>query len=82
MYGPLVVYAYSVFDVQELTHLPTGLDMASTALSIVHQSFIGVLMFLVFGLLVLALTTILLVRAIKLWMYAIFAPLFTFRFVA
>jgi hypothetical protein len=40
------------------------------------------LMFLVFGLLTLALVTMLLVRAIKLWVYAIFSPLFTFQFVA
>lgn len=39
-------------------------------------------MFLVFGLLTLALVAMLLVRAIKLWVYAIFSPLFTFQFVA
>lgn len=38
-------------------------------------------MFLVFGLLVLALVFMLLVRAIKLWFYAIFSPLFTLSFV-
>ena len=39
-------------------------------------------MFAVFGILIIALTVILIVRAIKLWMYAIFSPLFTFQFVA
>ena len=39
-------------------------------------------MFIVFGLLTLALVAMLLVRAIKLWVYAIFSPLFTFQFVA
>lgn len=39
-------------------------------------------MFAIFGLLVVALAVILIVRAIKLWMYAIFSPLFTFQFVA
>jgi hypothetical protein len=39
-------------------------------------------MFFVFGILVLALATILIMRAVKLWAYAIFAPLFTFQFVA
>jgi hypothetical protein len=82
MYGPLVVYAYSVFNVQSLKRLPEGIDVAWAALNIVHQSFIWVLMFLVFGLLILALTTILIMRAIKLWVYAIFSPLFTFQFVA
>jgi hypothetical protein len=82
MYGPLVVYAYSVFNVQDLTTLPTWLDVATSAINIVHQWFVGIIMFLVFWLLMLALVTILLVRAIKLWAYAIFAPLFTFQFVA
>ena len=38
-------------------------------------------MFLVFGILVLALIFMLLTRAIKLWLYAIFSPLFTIKFV-
>lgn len=38
-------------------------------------------MFLVFGILVLALIFMLAMRAIKLWMYAIFSPLFTLHFV-
>ncbi len=43
---------------------------------------VGALMFLVFGILTIALVAVLFVRAIKLWFYAIFSPLFTFRFVA
>lgn len=39
-------------------------------------------MFAVFGILVVALAAMLIVRAVKLWMYAIFSPLFTFQFVA
>jgi hypothetical protein len=39
-------------------------------------------MFIIFGLLVLALVSMLLIRVIKLWMYAIFSPLFTLHFVA
>lgn len=39
-------------------------------------------MFIIFGILVLALIFMLMVRAIKLWMYAIFSPLFTLHFVA
>lgn len=41
----------------------------------------GALMFIVFGILVLALVFMLMVRAIKLWFYAIFSPLFTLQFV-
>lgn len=40
------------------------------------------LMLLVFGILVIALIFMLMVRAIKLWVYAIFSPLFTLHFVA
>ncbi len=39
-------------------------------------------MFLVFGILVIALIFILVTRAIKLWVYAMFSPLFTLHFVA
>jgi hypothetical protein len=39
-------------------------------------------MLLVFGILVIALIFMLMVRAIKLWVYAIFSPLFTLHFVA
>lgn len=82
MYGPLIVYGYSVFKFEKITRLDSKLDVASAALKIVHTSIISTIMFAVFGLLTLALASMLLVRAMKLWMYAIFAPLFTFRFVA
>ncbi len=38
-------------------------------------------MFLIYGILVIALIFMLITRAIKLWFYAIFSPLFTLRFV-
>jgi hypothetical protein len=38
-------------------------------------------MFVVFGLLVMALIFMLLIRAIKLWFYAIFSPLMTLKYV-
>ena len=82
MYGPIVVYAYSIFKFDKIQRLETGVDLAKAALNIVHTSIISSIMFLVFGLLVLALAAMLLVRAIKLWVYAIFSPLFTFQFVA
>lgn len=82
IYGPLLVYGYSIFKFQKVQHIETSLDVASAALKLVHTTFISAIMFLIFGLLVIALAVILVVRAIKLWMYAIFAPLFTFQFVA
>jgi hypothetical protein len=82
MYGYMMVYAYSVFKFQEVKDLPQGIDILKTGLGIVHQGIVAAIMFLVFGLLTLALVAMLLVRAIKLWVYAIFSPLFTFQFVA
>ncbi len=82
MYGYMMIYAYSVFRFQEVKNLPQGLDIISTGLGIVHQWIVAAIMFVVFGLLTLALVAMLLVRAIKLWVYAIFSPLFTFQFVA
>jgi len=82
IFWPMIVYGYSIFKFQEIKSLSTGVDIASAALNIVHSSVVGAIMFLVFWLLTLALAAMLFVRAIKLWMYAIFSPLFTFRFVA
>jgi hypothetical protein len=82
MYGYMMVYAYSVFKFDEVKKLPTGVDILKTGLGIAHQGILAAIMFLVFGLLTLALVAMLLVRAIKLWIYAIFSPMFTFRFVA
>lgn len=39
------------------------------------------MMFFIYGILVIALIFMLITRAIKLWFYAIFSPLFTLRFV-
>jgi hypothetical protein len=82
MYGYMMVYAYSVFKFQEVREIKTFTDGVASLADIVHQWLVASLMFIVFWLLTLALVSILLVRAIKLWAYAIFAPLFTFQFVA
>lgn len=81
-YGPMLIYGYSIFKFQEIQRLDTSVDIASAALKIVHTSIVSTIMFAVFGLLTMALISMLIVRAVKLWMYAIFSPLFTFRFVA
>lgn len=82
MYGYMMVYAYSIFKFDQVKNLTFTVDQVKTVTGIIHQGLMGMLMFLVFGLLTLALVAMLLVRAIKLWVYAIFSPLFTFRFVA
>lgn len=48
MYGPLVVYGYSVFKFKEINRLSTTLDIASAALQIVHTSIVSTIMFAVF----------------------------------
>jgi hypothetical protein len=78
----MMVYAYSIFKFQDVKKLDTVTDILKAWVWIVHQGIIAAIMFIVFGLLTLALVAMLLVRAIKLWVYAIFSPLFTFRFVA
>lgn len=82
MYGYMMVYAYSIFKFDQVKQLNGPSDVIKAWAWIVHQSVIAAIMFIVFGLLTMALIAMLLVRAIKLWVYAIFSPLFTFRFVA
>jgi hypothetical protein len=82
MYSYMMVYAYSIFKFQDVKKLDTVTDILKAWVWIVHQGIIAAIMFIVFWLLTLALVAMLLVRAIKLWVYAIFSPLFTFRFVA
>jgi hypothetical protein len=80
-YGSLLAYAYGVFQINEVTTVNGILDTAKTIWELVNGVIIWVLMFIVFGILVLALIFVLMMRAIKLWMYAIFSPLFTVHFV-
>ena len=80
-YGSLLAYAYGVFQINEVAKVNGILDTAKTIWELVNGVIIWVLMFIVFGILVLALIFVLMMRAIKLWMYAIFSPLFTVHFV-
>ncbi len=81
-YSPLLIYAYQVFRLQDYKSIDGTLNQIKTWGQLLNQLFVGAIMFLVFGLLVMALIAMLLLRAIKLWMYAIFSPLFTLHFVA
>lgn len=84
MYSNLMLYSFAVFKFQDVKKLdkPTpGVDTIYSIVQIVHQGLIGAIFFLIYGLLVLALLSVLMMRAIKLWAYAIFSPLFTLRFV-
>ena len=81
LFSPLLIYSYWIFKIQDVQKLTTKTDLVKTIISIINQWIIGALMFLVFGILVLALIFMLMMRAIKLWLYAIFSPLFTIKFV-
>lgn len=81
MYSPLLVYSFSVFKFHEVKKLKSWSDVVYAIWDIIHQGIIGVIMFIVYGLLVIALIFMLLMRAVKLWFYAIFSPLFTIKYV-
>ena len=81
MYSPLLVYGYGVFSFHNALDIKTTWDQIKNIIQLIHQWLMGALMFIVFGILVLALVFMLMVRAIKLWFYAIFSPLFTLQFV-
>ncbi len=81
VYGSLVVYAFAVFKVQDIKEIRSQLDLVKTPFQLVHQLIVGGIMFIVFGLLVMALIVLLFMRAVKLWFYAMFSPLMTLKFV-
>jgi hypothetical protein len=81
IYSPLLIYAYSIFKVDKVKQLNSWTDYVKAPIDVLHQVIFGSIMFFIFGLLVLALIFMLMVRAIKLWFYAIFSPLMTLKFV-
>lgn len=81
MYSNLMLYSFAVFKFQDVKDLPTTYDKIKGVTQIIHQGIIGAIMFIVYGLLVIALVFMLMMRAIKLWFYAIFSPLMTLKYV-
>lgn len=81
-YSTLMIYAYQVFRIQDIKKIDTTKDKIEAGMQLLNGIVIGAIMFLVFGLLVIALIFMLMMRAIKLWFYAIFSPIFTLHFVA
>lgn len=65
----------------EVDEIDTFIDKVSTAAQIINNGIIGVIMFLIFGIMMIALVFVLVLRVFKLWAYAIFSPLFTFGYV-
>ncbi len=81
MYSPLLIYSFSVFKFQNVKFINNTTDLVTAIWSIINQWIVWALMFVVYGLLVLALVFMLLMRAVKLWFYTIFSPLFTIKYV-
>lgn len=82
IYGSLLIYAYGIFQVQNIDTIKTeGIDVIMDFWDIVQQSLIGLIMYIVFGLLVIALVMMLIFRVFWLMVYTIFSPLFTLNFV-
>ncbi len=81
LFSPLLIYSFWVFKIQDIQKIDNTTDVVKSIMQLINQWIIGALMFLVFGILVIWLIFMLLMRAIKLWLYAIFSPLFTIKFV-
>lgn len=81
MYGYMMVYAYGVFKIDEVKKINTNVDAVKSLVSIINQWLVGSIMFLVFGVLTLALIFMLMTRAMMLWVYTIFSPFLTLDFV-
>jgi hypothetical protein len=81
IYGSLLIYGNGIFKLNESKRLSTGTDMLESIAWLVNKWILSIVMFIVFGFLVIALVFMLMMRAIKLWFYAIFSPLMTLRYV-
>lgn len=81
MFWGLMVYAYGIFRFQDNFQIDTTTDAVKVIMQLIHQGLMMSLMFLVFWLLVISLVFMLMMRAIKLWFYAIFSPLMTLKYV-
>ncbi|GAB0174994.1 MAG: hypothetical protein HHAS10_08730 [Candidatus Altimarinota bacterium] len=81
IYGSLLIYGNGLFKFNEIKKLSTTTDVMQSIGGIVNKGILGVVMFVIFGFLVVALIFMLMMRAIKLWFYAIFSPLLTLRYV-
>ena len=82
IYGPMLIYAYNVFKIHEVKAVNTnGIDVALNLANIVTDSLIAAIMFLAFGLILIAIVVVLLKRALYLWFYTMLSPLFTLKYV-
>lgn len=82
VYSPLLTYSYGIFKIQELKTINTnGVDIIKNLGELVSGMLISTILFLVFGVIVIALVAMLFFRILMMWLYAMLSPLFTFKFV-
>lgn len=82
IYSPILAYAYSIFKIDKLKVINTNaVDLTMNITSLFSDLMIAGIMFVIFGIIVIALVAILFVRVVILWLYAMFSPLFTFQYV-
>ncbi|MDD2916880.1 MAG: hypothetical protein PHH70_03495 [Candidatus Gracilibacteria bacterium] len=79
-YNLLSVYAYGIFKIQDYKSITSGQKITQMA-EIAKKLVFGTLFFIIFGILVIAIVYALFTRAVMLWMFAIFSPLFALNHV-
>lgn len=83
-YNLLSVYAYGIFHVEKYMNIEKGQleqGILNNVTDIFKKLGFGIVFFVVFGILVIAIVYALFSRAIMLWMYAIFSPIFALNHV-
>lgn len=79
-YNLLSVYAYGIFKIQNYKFI-TNKEKLSTLGGIASKLSFSFLFFIVFGILIIAIVYALLSRALILWLYAMFSPIFALNYV-
>ncbi|EKD29290.1 MAG: hypothetical protein ACD_78C00454G0004 [uncultured bacterium (gcode 4)] len=83
-YNLLTAYAYGIFNIdkyKDITESQINKKLIVKTWDILKKITFGIIFFIVFGVLVIAIVYALLTRAMMLWMFAIFSPLFALNFV-
>lgn len=79
-YNLLSVYAYGIFKIQDYKMITTE-EKLGTIGKIASKLSFGFLFFVVFGVLIIAIVYALFSRALILWLYAMFSPIFALNYV-
>ena len=80
-FSMLNVFAYNIFRIQDVKVIgEDDAKLIKNGVNILNKLIYGVIMFVAFGIIIIALIAALFKRAILLWVYAIFSPLFSLAF--